>query len=176
MPHDHPSVGWEKDFPPTPAPDRRRLPASGGKALGSPFQQLDPSCDQRLCAEFGPGDPGHLGGRWWIDADGSVLGVAEVSQRLIRSSAPISRYRTCRKSLLEPYLQQRVVSGVVGREAMGQQGSKLAAAALSAVVFLSSLALLRALPHDDSYHVDEGFWIGAGHYAFQTAFVQRDFS
>jgi hypothetical protein len=59
---------------------------------------------------------------------------------------------------------------------MGQQGSKLAVAALSAVVFLSSLALLRALPHDDSYHVDEGFWIGAGHYAFQTAFVQRDFS
>ena len=36
-----------------------------------PFQQLDPTCDQGLCTEYGPGDPGHLGGRWWIDADGN---------------------------------------------------------------------------------------------------------
>ena len=28
--HTRPSVGWETDSPPTPAPDRRRLPASGG--------------------------------------------------------------------------------------------------------------------------------------------------
>jgi hypothetical protein len=31
-----------------------------------PFQQLYP-CDFGLCTEFGPGDPGHRGGRWWVD-------------------------------------------------------------------------------------------------------------
>lgn len=35
------------------------------------FQQLIPS-ENGLQTEFGPGEPGHLGGRWWIDvnADG----------------------------------------------------------------------------------------------------------
>jgi hypothetical protein len=33
-----------------------------------PFQQLYP-CDSGLCTEFGPGDPGHRGGRWWVDAN-----------------------------------------------------------------------------------------------------------
>jgi hypothetical protein len=37
--------------------------------LEGPFQQLFPGCDEGLCTEFGPGDPGHLGGRWWIDND-----------------------------------------------------------------------------------------------------------
>ena len=35
-----------------------------------PFQELY-HCDQGLCTEFGPGDPGHHGGRWWIDENGS---------------------------------------------------------------------------------------------------------
>jgi hypothetical protein len=36
-----------------------------------PFQQLDPTCDEGLCTEYGPGDPGHHGGRWWIDDNGN---------------------------------------------------------------------------------------------------------
>jgi len=36
------------------------LPARGR------FQQLIPG-ENGLETEFGPGDPGHLGGRWWID-------------------------------------------------------------------------------------------------------------
>jgi hypothetical protein len=35
-----------------------------------PFQQLY-HCDLGLCTEFGPGDRGHRGGRWWIDENGS---------------------------------------------------------------------------------------------------------
>ena len=39
------------------------LPAHG------PFQQLLPGAGPggTLATEFGPGDPGYLGGRWWID-------------------------------------------------------------------------------------------------------------
>jgi hypothetical protein len=33
------------------------------------FQQLVPT-EMGLTTEFGPGEPGHLGGRWWIDVDG----------------------------------------------------------------------------------------------------------
>jgi hypothetical protein len=36
------------------------LPAKGR------FQQLVPG-ENGLTTEFGPGEPGHLGGRWWID-------------------------------------------------------------------------------------------------------------
>jgi len=36
------------------------LPANGN------FQQLIPG-ENGLETEFGPGTPGHLGGRWWID-------------------------------------------------------------------------------------------------------------
>jgi len=39
------------------------LPAKGN------FQQLIPTMDG-LTTEFGPGQPGHLGGRWWIDVNG----------------------------------------------------------------------------------------------------------
>ncbi len=39
------------------------LPAKGD------FQQLIPGMDG-LSTEFGPGEVGHLGGRWWIDVDG----------------------------------------------------------------------------------------------------------
>ena len=35
-----------------------------------PFQQLY-HCDFGLCTESGPGNPGHHGGRWWIDEDGN---------------------------------------------------------------------------------------------------------
>jgi hypothetical protein len=37
------------------------------------FQQLKPGAgpDGALATEFGPGDPGYLGGRWWIDANES---------------------------------------------------------------------------------------------------------
>ena len=40
------------------------LPAKGR------FQQLIPG-ENGLMTEFGPGEVGHLGGRWWIDVDGS---------------------------------------------------------------------------------------------------------
>ena len=39
------------------------LPAKGR------FQQLVPD-ENGLTTEFGPGQPGHLGGRWWIDVNG----------------------------------------------------------------------------------------------------------
>ena len=38
------------------------LPAKG------PFQQLIPG-ENGLSTEFGPGGPGHHGGRWWIDVN-----------------------------------------------------------------------------------------------------------
>jgi len=36
------------------------------------FQQLIPTMDG-LTTEFGPGQPGHLGGRWWIDVNNDNL-------------------------------------------------------------------------------------------------------
>jgi hypothetical protein len=43
-----------------------------------PFQQLfppgtNPDCPdcETLSTEFGPRDPGYVGGRWWVDANGS---------------------------------------------------------------------------------------------------------
>jgi hypothetical protein len=33
------------------------------------FQQLVPT-ENGLTTEFGPGDHGHVGGRWWIDVNG----------------------------------------------------------------------------------------------------------
>lgn len=35
------------------------------------FQELKPQMDETLHTEFGPGDPGYRGGRWWVDANGS---------------------------------------------------------------------------------------------------------
>ena len=36
------------------------------------FQQLEPGVGPSgLATEFGPGDVGYLGGRWWIDANGN---------------------------------------------------------------------------------------------------------
>ncbi len=36
------------------------------------FQQLIPTTNG-LETEFGPGEPGHLGGRWWIDLNGDSV-------------------------------------------------------------------------------------------------------
>ena len=35
------------------------------------FQQLFPVSEGVLRTEFGPGDVGYLGGRWWIDVNGN---------------------------------------------------------------------------------------------------------
>ena len=42
------------------------LPANGR------FQQLIPTSDG-LTTEYGPGDRGYLGGRWWLDANGDGM-------------------------------------------------------------------------------------------------------
>ena len=43
------------------------LPAHG------PFQQLKPGAGPggSLATEFGPGDQGYVGGRWWVDVNGN---------------------------------------------------------------------------------------------------------
>jgi hypothetical protein len=35
-----------------------------------PFQKLEMDGPSGLQTEFGPGDPGYLGGRWWLDVNG----------------------------------------------------------------------------------------------------------
>lgn len=35
------------------------------------FQELVPGGPSGLMTEFGPGDQGYRGGRWWLDANGS---------------------------------------------------------------------------------------------------------
>jgi hypothetical protein len=40
------------------------LPAKG------PFQELK-VVDGNLVTDYGPGDPGYLGGRWWMDTNGN---------------------------------------------------------------------------------------------------------
>jgi hypothetical protein len=37
--------------------------------MNGPFQALIPD-NGRLETEFGPGDPGYVGGRWWLDVNG----------------------------------------------------------------------------------------------------------
>jgi hypothetical protein len=36
-----------------------------------PFQQLLGNPDDGLYTEFGPGDRGYVGGRWWVDLNGN---------------------------------------------------------------------------------------------------------
>ena len=36
-----------------------------------PFQLLEMAGPTGLQTEFGPGDPGYVGGRWWVDANGN---------------------------------------------------------------------------------------------------------
>lgn len=33
------------------------------------FQQLDPGAENGPTTEYGPGDAGYIGGRWWIDTN-----------------------------------------------------------------------------------------------------------
>lgn len=35
------------------------------------FQKLEMNGPSGLQTEFGPGDPGYLGGRWWVDVNGN---------------------------------------------------------------------------------------------------------
>jgi hypothetical protein len=35
-----------------------------------PFQELEMAGPTGLQTEFGPGDPGFVGGRWWVDVNG----------------------------------------------------------------------------------------------------------
>lgn len=37
----------------------------------APFQKLEMGGPTGLHTEFGPGDPGYVGGRWWLDANGN---------------------------------------------------------------------------------------------------------
>jgi hypothetical protein len=37
--------------------------------MKGPFQQLIPT-DDGLVTAYGPGDPGYVGGRWWVDVNG----------------------------------------------------------------------------------------------------------
>ncbi|MHC4948716.1 MAG: hypothetical protein ACYTG1_10695 [Planctomycetota bacterium] len=36
-----------------------------------PFQLLEMGGPSGLLTEFGPGDPGYVGGRWWVDVNGN---------------------------------------------------------------------------------------------------------
>lgn len=44
----------------------------GDLPMQGDFQQLIPGTNG-LMTEFGPGDVGHLGGRWWIDMNGDGI-------------------------------------------------------------------------------------------------------
>jgi hypothetical protein len=37
-----------------------------------PFQLLEMGGPVGLQTEFGPGDPGYVGGRWWVDVNGNA--------------------------------------------------------------------------------------------------------
>lgn len=43
------------------------LPAKG------PFQKLEMGGPTGLQTEFGPGDQGYVGGRWWVDVNGNDI-------------------------------------------------------------------------------------------------------
>ena len=38
--------------------------------MAGPFQKLEVGGPTGLQTEFGPGDQGYVGGRWWVDVDG----------------------------------------------------------------------------------------------------------
>lgn len=40
----------------------------GDLPMEGPFQKLEAGT-----TEFGPGDPGYLGGRWWVDVNGNYV-------------------------------------------------------------------------------------------------------
>jgi hypothetical protein len=39
--------------------------------MRGPFQRLVPGGPSDAYTEYGPGDPGYVGGRWWVDLDGN---------------------------------------------------------------------------------------------------------
>jgi len=41
--------------------------------MQGPFQKLAVDENGQPYTEFGPGDPGYLGGRWWIDVNGDDM-------------------------------------------------------------------------------------------------------
>jgi len=41
----------------------------GPLPFAGPFQKLEPAGPTGLQTEFGPGDLGYVGGRWWLDAN-----------------------------------------------------------------------------------------------------------
>lgn len=43
----------------------------GPLPMDGPFQLLEMDGPTGLQTEFGPGDPGYLGGRWWVDLNGN---------------------------------------------------------------------------------------------------------
>ena len=47
--------------------------------MKGPFQQLIPTAEG-LTTEFGPGDQGYVGGRWWLDnTEAGVVGVMDAA-------------------------------------------------------------------------------------------------
>jgi len=40
--------------------------------MEGPFQKLE-VVDEQLQTEFGPGDPGYVGGRWWLDDGNGIV-------------------------------------------------------------------------------------------------------
>lgn len=41
--------------------------------MEGPFQKLEMTGPTGLQTEFGPGDPGYVGGRWWVDVNGNDI-------------------------------------------------------------------------------------------------------
>ncbi len=42
--------------------------------MHGPFQKLEPGGPTGLQTEFGPGDQGYVGGRWWMDDGDGIMG------------------------------------------------------------------------------------------------------
>lgn len=45
--------------------------------MEGPFQKLE-VVDGQLVTQFGPGDPGYLGGRWWMDDGNGIMDEGDV--------------------------------------------------------------------------------------------------
>ena len=46
--------------------------------MEGPFQKLEADQDGNLSTEFGPGDPGYVGGRWWMDDGNGIMDKDDV--------------------------------------------------------------------------------------------------
>jgi hypothetical protein len=78
-----------------------------------PFQQLYP-CDFGLCTEFGPGDPGHRGGRWWVDDNRTSTSSAPSSARAEKSPEGIPRARSEDTTQEQADAREAGVTAVIG--------------------------------------------------------------